>query len=72
MYAPLLISFVPLYPTYRSCFKEFWPPIFLRIFASIASSERPIVASYIPPARAQFATIKLRLPANSQQGKYVY
>jgi hypothetical protein len=23
--------FVPLYPTYRSCFKEFRPPIFLRI-----------------------------------------
>ena len=23
-------SFVPLYPTYRSCFKEFRPPIFLR------------------------------------------
>ena len=22
--------FVPLYPTYRSCFKEFRPPIFLR------------------------------------------
>ena len=24
------ISFVPLYPTYHSCFKEFRPPIFLR------------------------------------------
>ena len=27
----LLVSFLPLYPTYRSCFKEFRPPIFLRI-----------------------------------------
>jgi len=28
----LLLSFVPLYhPTHRSCFKEFRPPVFLRI-----------------------------------------
>ena len=27
---PYLSPFVPLYPTYRSCFKEFRPPIFLR------------------------------------------
>jgi len=25
----LAVSFVPLYPAYRSCFKEFRPPVFL-------------------------------------------
>ena len=30
LYDALPASFVPLYPTYRSCFKEFRPPIFLR------------------------------------------
>jgi hypothetical protein len=27
----LLISFYSVYPTYRSCFKEFWPLFFFRI-----------------------------------------
>ena len=28
---PYLSPFVPLYPTYRSCFKEFQPPVFYEI-----------------------------------------
>ena len=39
---PYLSLFVPLYPTYRSCFKEFRPPIFLRN-RYLDTDQRPMI-----------------------------
>jgi len=40
MYDALPVSFVSLYPTYRTCFKVFRPPIFLRI-DSLTPTKKP-------------------------------